>query len=172
MPVCPKIVAPLVLAGLLSAVTPGRVDAQVAHDPFMTVAGIPNVVNGDLVAVGGREVRLYAIDAPEPGQICRSADRREFDCGASATAALEAVIGAQEVECTVYSSPLTGPAMVGRCRAGGVDLGEAMVVRGWAYAMPSLSHRYGRAQAIAQARQRGVWAGVNQPPWVWRANRR
>lgn len=145
--------------------------AQVAYDPFLTIGGVPEVIDGDRISVDGRLVQLYGIDAPEVGQICRTGRRHTYDCGEAAQAMLRRLIGPRDVECTVYSAPPSMDAMVGRCRSGGLDLGAAMVARGWAWRLPSLSDRYGREQSMAQARRRGVWSGTNVPAWIWRARR-
>ena len=161
----------VVIVGLLILAVAGRSHGQVTFDPYQEVAGVPRVVDGDLIAVGGRLVRLYAIDAPEAGQICRTSRGREYDCGAAARTMLERLIGPHEVECSVYSQQAATEALVGRCWAGSRELGAAMVALGWAYRLPSLSDRYSREQAVAMARRRGVWSGTNRPPWVWRGER-
>lgn len=169
----PKTAACLALAGALLAIAGNHAGApahaQVAYDPFLTIGGVPEVIDGDRIAVDGRIVRLYGIDAPEVGQICRTARGRPYECGEAAQAMLRRLIGPNDVTCTIYSSPNGMDAMVGRCQAGGVDLGGALVARGWAWRLPSLSDRYGREQSTAQARRRGIWAAPNVPAWIWRA---
>lgn len=172
MRIRPKTAAVLVLAGLLVLAVASRSHGQVTFDPYQEVAGVPRVVEGDLIAVGGRLVRLYGIDAPEVGQTCRTARRETYDCGEVAKAMLERLIGPHEVECSVYSMQASTEIMVGRCWAASRDLGGAMVARGWAYRLQSLSDRYSGEQALAQSRRRGVWAGTNQTPWAWRGARR
>lgn len=141
--------------------------AQIALDPFEVVSGFVQVVEGDVLSVNGAEVRLYGIDAPELRQTCRNARGAEFDCGAAARAVLERLIGDQQVECTIYSRPDRRRG-VGRCRMGTTDLGQAMVQRGWAFALSGQSHRYDLDQSRAQAVHAGLWAGRAQPPWEWR----
>ena len=145
--------------------------AQVSYDPFLEVVGPAEVLEGDVLSVGGQPVRLYSVDAPELGQMCATRGGVPFDCGEAARSILERLIGAAEVSCTVYSA-LSGGQSVGRCFVGGADLGLAMVSRGWAYSLPSLSNRYERVQAQAQARRNGLWAARAQRPWVWRAEQR
>lgn len=171
----PNRAAGLALAAFLLAIAGGRAGqpahAQVSFEPFLTIGGVPEVIDGDRIAVDGRIVRLYGIDAPEPGQTCRTGRGRPYDCGEAAQAMLRRLIGPNDVTCTVYSSPSGMDAMVGRCNAGGVDLGGALVARGWAWRLPSLSDRYGREQSMAQAHRRGIWSGPNVPAWTWRARR-
>ncbi len=140
--------------------------AQIVLDPMETVTGFVQVIEGDVLSVNGSEVRLYGIDAPELTQTCRDARRAEFDCGETARAVLERLVGDQQVECTLYSRP--DRRSVGRCQIGAADLGQIMVQRGWAFALSGQSHRYDLAQAQAQAVHAGLWAGRAQPPWEWR----
>ena len=145
--------------------------AQIAYDPFEEVVGVAQVEEGDVLAVGGQPVRLYGIDAPELGQMCSTRRGVRFDCGEAARSILERLIGTAEVSCSVYAG-LSDGRSVGRCFVGGADLGLAMVSRGWAYTLPSLSNRYGGAQAEAQARRAGLWSARAQRPWVWRNEQR
>ncbi|HSK39916.1 MAG TPA: thermonuclease family protein, partial [Arenibaculum sp.] len=52
------------------------------------VRGAATAVDGDLLDLEGRELRLHAIDAPDAGQTCRTRGGREYDCGAEARAML------------------------------------------------------------------------------------
>jgi endonuclease YncB( thermonuclease family) len=159
------------LVALLCCLTAAPAGAQVQYDPFRTLEGFVQVVEGDLIQVNGRPVRLYGIDAPDLGQICFSRTGRAYDCGAAARNMLDRLIGANQVACTLYAR-LEGGNEVGRCFIGRTDIARALVRRGWAYPQPSLSNRYGGAQAFAQAREAGVWSGRAVRPWVWRNHRR
>ena len=65
-----------VVAALLAAFTPTLANAR-------GPAGPARAVDGDTLEVGGEEVRLYGIDAPELHQTCRRGDE-EWSCGAIA----------------------------------------------------------------------------------------
>jgi len=54
----------------------------------------------------------------------------------------------------------------------GEDLGEWMVLRGWAVAYVYYSYEYTRAEAIAKSRKRGIWASEFDMPWDWRQAQR
>ena len=47
-------------------------------------------------------------------------------------------------------------------------IGEWMVLRGWAVAYVRYSDEYTSAEAIAKARERGIWEGYFKMPWEWR----
>lgn len=109
------------------------------------VTGLDRVRDGDTLVVGGVPVRLSGLHCPE---------RREPG-GAAATAAMATLASRAEVACT-----LTGrrsyDRRIGRCRAGGTDLAEALIRQGYCARCPR-HDRDGRYQA-AQAE-----AG----PWRW-----
>ncbi len=155
------------LAVLPLLLGPGTVTAQIGMADMPTVTGPVQVLEGDLISVGGSVVRLYGIDAPELRQTCRTARGTSYDCGTAARAALERLVGGAEAECTLYARPDRRQA-VGRCRIGDIDLGQAMVLRGWAFALTGQSHRYGADQGRAQAMRAGLWSGRAQAPWEWR----
>ena len=61
---------------------------------------------------------------------------------------------------------------VSRCEAAGVDLAEAMVAEGLAWAYLRYSDTYAPAETTARQQGIGIWSGVNQPAWEYRASRR
>jgi endonuclease YncB( thermonuclease family) len=135
--------------------------------PRIVVRGQAEALEGDLLLIDRRKVRLMGIDAPDPGQICQNRYGSPFDCGSIATGVLRALVAGRAVDCTVTERDRTGMEM-GECRAGGVDLGAAMVARGWAFAYRSLSGAYQNNEAYAQSRRIGLWSGKVEKPWQWR----
>ena len=160
----------LAAAGLWAWLTAAPAQAQSQLDPYETIIGFAQALEGDLISVNGALVRLYGIDAPELDQICTSRRGQAYNCGAAARNVLERAIGSNEIECTLYARLSNGES-VGRCFLGRLDLGGAMVIHGWAYRTPSLTNRYNGHEANAQASSAGIWSGRAQPPWVWRAQR-
>ena len=159
------------LACFLICLAAAPASAQVQYDPFQTLEGFVQAVEGDLISVNGALIRLYGIDAPEPGQTCYSRTGRAYDCGEASRVMLDRLIGANQVACTVYSQ-LTTEEQVGRCFVGRTDIASVLVRGGWAFSLPSLSNRYEGAQARAQARRAGMWSGRAARPWVWRSRQR
>ena len=54
----------------------------------------------------------------------------------------------------------------------GADLGEWLVLNGWAVAYVYFSYEYSRAEQRAKSARRGIWASEFELPWEWRkANR-
>lgn len=94
---------------------------------------------------------------------------------ATATCAVVAAIAPHptRVVCTRKTTPLLRSIEKYAVRAGGVDLGEAMVRAGWAVEYRTFSHgAYAAAEAQAKAAKRGLWAGTFEPPSAYRADER
>lgn len=132
------------------------------------VAGPARVIDGDTLEVAGRHVRLEGVDAPEIDQRCRDAAGRAYACGRRAAQALAGMIDGRRVAC---AGPGTDPwgRLVGRCEAGGRDLGAALTEAGWALAFRKFSGRLVPQEEAARSAGRGLWAGSFTPPWEHRA---
>jgi endonuclease YncB( thermonuclease family) len=134
------------------------------------VQGAGSAMEGDVVSVKGTMVRLRGIDAPDPGQICRTLRGVEYDCFSAARAQLQQMLDLGEVTCVAKEQD-RNQHHIGVCRVLGKDLSAAMLVRGWAFAYRSLSTAYGGLEARAQARKAGMWAGRVEAPWLWRTRK-
>ena len=58
--------------------------------------------------------------------------------------------------------------IVALCRAGGEDIGEWMVRRGWALAYRRYSRDYAGQEEAAEAEDAGIWGSAFMAPWKWR----
>lgn len=56
------------------------------------------------------------------------------------------------------------------CSANGVEINSTMVRQGWAFAFTKYIKMYMADEKAAQNAKIGVWAGVVQAPWEWRAD--
>lgn len=148
----------VLLAGLLavSAVVNGWLS------PRAGVTGAPRLVDGDSMFVGGREVRLEGIDAPEGRQTCMR-NGQSWPCGEDARRHLAQLIGNAPVICRGEKSDQHGR-LLGTCEAGGRDLNAAMVEDGFAVSYG----RYRNEEARAHAARRGLWSGEFDRPRDWR----
>jgi len=132
-------------------------------DPFPPiVTGYGKPIDGDSLWVGGEEVRLKGIDAPEWKQECER-DGAAWNCGEDARKELVRAIGNDTVTCTISQRDVYGR-MLGNCSAGGRDLNSGMVAAGMAIAFGG----YESQQAKARAERRGLWAGDFEEPRTWR----
>jgi len=144
--------------------------AQTESLPYDEAEGVVQVLEGDLLTVGGMVVRLYGIDAPEMGQRCEAASGHPFDCGEASRLFLEMLIGPRSVTCTLFAT-LEDQRRSGSCYSGSQDLAMVQVERGWAFSERGISNRYEKSESKAQKRRAGLWSGRAQRPWVWRQQR-
>jgi endonuclease YncB( thermonuclease family) len=123
------------------------------------------VVDGDTLKLNSTTYRLNGIDAPEHGQKCG-----DWPCGKEATAHLAELASDKSVQCDPITRDGYGRT-IATCYADGTDLGAAMVSSGQAWAFVKYSKAYVNQQAQAKRARLGVWQGVYQPPWDYRAQR-
>lgn len=138
------------------------------------LTGPAQAKDGDSLLMGGRELRLAGIDAPEwsatrPAfrQSCEDERGQAWTCGAAARAVLESLVAGRIVTCAdtgmrSYRRPVV------RCFVDGRDLAEAMASGGWSAPHPDWPGPYDAAMAEAKAAGRGIWRGAFTPPWAWR----
>ncbi|AUX70264.1 hypothetical protein CHX26_12850 [Porphyrobacter sp. HT-58-2] len=132
------------------------------------IEGTAEVIDGDSLRVGGSEVRLFGVDAPEFTQTCYS-DGAPVACGIMAKEALEGMIGGGRLVCTPQDTDAFGR-VVARCRTSGVDVGDALVASGWATAFRRYGDDYIAAEARARASRAGIWRWDFQRPEDFRAS--
>lgn len=129
------------------------------------------VVDGDGLRLQGVAIRLHGIDAPEHDQSCQDAGGAIWHCGKAATDRLAQMIAGTMVTCRELDRDRYDRS-VARCEAAGVDLADAMVAEGLAWAYLRYSDTYAAAETMARQQGIGIWSGVNQPAWEYRATRR
>lgn len=145
---------------ILMAALPSTLHAQ-------SLRGHAQVSDGDSLSVSGIEVRLFGIDAPELDQKCFE-NGAPVACGEMAKARLQALIGKAQLSCLRKSTDIYGR-MVAICRAGGIDIGKAMVEAGWATAYRRYSEDYVPSELRARASREGIWRWDFQTPEDYRA---
>lgn len=132
------------------------------------LTGRPEIVDGDTLTLAGQTIHLHGIDAPELDQTCLTGrHKKPFDCGVRAATALRDLIGRETVTChSLGEDPAGG--IVATCTLGRFDLGEQMVVQGWAVAAPDSGAAYRRAEEAARRLHEGLWRHQFAVPWEWR----
>lgn len=128
------------------------------------IYGYPKVINGDTIAINGRYMKLFGIDAPESNQTCADKQGRSYYCGKEAANWLNSWITDNEIECRVMQSDAKGN-MMGICTLGQYDIGAALVNAGWAVSVVDIYYSY---EQQAQANKRGLWQGRFYKPEDWR----
>lgn len=101
-------------------------------------SGLPRATDGDSLTIGEERIRLYAIDAPEIGQPCKSGG----DCGVKAKEFLSTLIHGRTVECSRRGDEDRNGRMIAQCSADGIDIGREMVRSGHAMAYRSIATVY------------------------------
>ncbi len=129
------------------------------------VEGAVHVIDGVSLRLGGTDIRLKGIDAPELRQTCRRSGR-SYPCGQVAREALSRLVAGRQVRCRVVGRDRYGRSLA-RCEAGDVDLGATLVRQGLAVAYGD----YSREEAAARTRSAGLWAGEFERPDLWRRQR-
>lgn len=116
----------IILCACLQAGVNAQVNAQV-------IEGEGRAIDGDSLYVGGREIRLWGIDAPE----------FPTAAGRAAKAALRRLAGGRWIVCEVKARDRYDRA-VALCRTAGADLAAALVASGHARDWPAYSGGYYR----------------------------
>jgi endonuclease YncB( thermonuclease family) len=160
------VLALMLILGLGGAPRPGRAGPIAST----VIEGPARVLDGDSLVVGGQQIRLEGIDAPEIGQTCRSSGDREWDCGRIAALALQRLVANAHLRCAIRGLDRYDR-MLATCSAAGRDLNAEMVRLGFAWAFVRYSRAYVREEAEARGARAGIWNGPSVPAWEYRAAR-
>ena len=136
---------------------------------FADITAPAIVTDGDSIKIDSQRIRILGIDAPEAKQSCQR-DGEPWQCGKSATEALKGWIANRTVSCEELDRDRY-KRIVARCFVDGQDLGEWMVLHGWAVAYVRYSDDYIRAEHFAKAEGEVFGAGEFKMPWAWRKAR-
>lgn len=123
--------------------------------------------DGDSFAIGGQEVRLWGIDAPEYHQTCFKGGST-VPCGKYARQRLENLTKDAQLECERVNTDRY-KRIVARCFVHGEDLAALMVRSGFAFDYPRYSKgAYSEQQKAAKNERRGLWSMDFEMPWIWK----
>ena len=128
----------------------------------LTVAQSANVVDGDTIRVGGKTYDIWGIDAAEPEQLCGS-----WPAGHEATEHLKQLVSGKSVICEPKATDRFGNTLA-RCTADKVDIGEAMVRNGYAWAFVDYTTDYVDEEKLAFELNLGVHHHGCERPWEYR----
>jgi len=132
------------------------------------VIGHASVVDGDTLMIHGMSIRLWGIDAPKGGQLCRGEDGDQYRCGIETANDLNTFIALRRMNCNPINLDRYGRT-VATCSVDGADLGEWLVRNGLALDLPQYSRgKYGLAQHEAEQGGRGIWKGSHVEPSLYR----
>lgn len=131
-----------------------------------------HIIDGDSLRIGGVEIRIAGIDAPEYRQNCADAAGRPWPCGEAARDELERLAEVGGLSCETRATDRYGRALA-LCRNKDGDIGAAMARAG--LALDAGDRRFEAPTAeVAEARRarRGIWQGAHQHPAEWRKAQR
>jgi endonuclease YncB( thermonuclease family) len=132
------------------------------------VIGHASVVDGDTLMIHGISIRLWGVDAPKAGQLCRGEDGDQYRCSIEAANKPGTFIALRQVNCSPINLDRYGRT-VATCSVDGADLGEWLVRNGLALDLPQYSRgKYGLAQHEAEQGGRGIWKGSHVEPSLYR----
>ena len=135
------------------------------------IQGTASVIDGDNIEIHGERIRLDAIDAPESSQLCLDTAGKRYRCGQKSAFALADMIGRSVVSCEPKGRDRY-KRVIAVCFKAETNLNAWMVVQGWAVAFRKYGNDYIREEDEARLAGRGIWAGLFDMPWDWRARNR
>ena len=140
-----------------------------AQDATVQVVGQATAIDSDAIDVNGKRLFLFGIEAFESKQTC-ILNGRVWHCGQIAHRELEIIVAEGEVSCVrrkeVDRKRMRFPWAT--CKIGEMDIAEAMVRRGMAFAQREQSKDYIAAEEEAKANLTGVWKSNFLTPWEYR----
>ena len=158
----------LFLAGGLLFLTFPTVRHAVTGSSLATGDGyVSRIIDGDTLVWKGRRIRLHGMDAPEIDQTCRDVDGNIYMCGWRARNHLKTLVAGRSVFCDRVTTDRYGRE-IAVCLVDGTDIGERMVLDGWAVAYIRYSRAYAWAEREARKHRRGLWRGSFTLPETWR----
>lgn len=131
------------------------------------ISGIPHIVSGESVVIGKTHIRLAAVAAPSPEQLCLDAAGARWTCGLSARDELTSHVDKKPWSCQTLRADSYGRT-VAKCTVDGEDIGKWLVRSGWAVAVTRVAHDYAADEAAAKTEKAGLWAGAFIAPPEWR----
>lgn len=119
--------------------------------------------------VGGKEVRLVGIDAPEYSQTCFNEKNSEYECGKKSRDFLIKLAGGKEVKC-FYAEKDKYDRYLGKCFVGEVSINEEILKNGMAviYNFAETEEKMTKLEAQAKEKKLGIWQGTFQLPKDYR----
>jgi endonuclease YncB( thermonuclease family) len=129
-----------------------------------------HAIDGDSFELGGKEIRLHGIDAPELRQTCRMSGV-DVTCGRMARDALSQLVRRRNIICKPVEKDRYGR-QVSVCGDGDLNINREIVRLGWAIAYRKHARDYVSAENEARQAKRGIWAMQFENPQDYRSSKR
>lgn len=132
-------------------------------------SGKTSVIDGDSIKVGGKEVRLFGLDAPEYNQNCFDEKNKEYACGQVSRDFLAELAQKKEVKC-MYAEKDKYDRFLGKCFVGEISINEELVKNGMAviYNFTESDEKMDELEEAAKKQKLGIWRGAFQLPKEYR----
>ena len=134
--------------------------------PAEELTGTAQVIDGDSLRIGQREMRLQGIDAPEGQQVCK-VKGKNWRCGQAAAETLAFLLAGKAIRCNWSQTDHYDRALV-TCYRDETNINAMMVEVGMALAYRQHSMAYIEQEDIAKKTNRGLWGSEFIAPWEWR----
>ena len=135
------------------------------HLLAIEIYGNAKVIDGDTIRINNKKIRLLGIDAFEIKQKCKKRNGSQYKCGQIAKSVLIEIISNQHVKCISEKKDYY-KRWLATCYVGKLDIGENMVLLG--YAIAFMSKKYKNVQEEAKKVKAGAWQGEFTSPKEWR----
>lgn len=130
------------------------------------LAGRAKAITGDMLRIGARVVRLEGVEAPVPGQVCKTSNGRTWLCGRTARQVLAKLLAKGRVTCRLGAG--ADGAVPGTCYLGDMDIAGQLVRDGAVFARQGFFATYARHEQEAEDAKAGLWAGTADRPSDYR----
>ncbi|WP_417669337.1 thermonuclease family protein [Roseibium sp.] len=128
------------------------------------------VIDGDTIELGGEKIRLDGIDAPELGQTCLTSTGKPWPCGKASRDYLKRLTQSGPVTCRGTETDAYDR-RIATCHADTRNLNAEMIRSGHALAFRRYSTAYVVEEEAARIAGKGLWAGLFDMPWDYRAQK-
>lgn len=127
------------------------------------------VLDGDSLRVGGKEVRLIEIDAPEYSQTCFNEKKHEYACGQISRDFLIDLVGGKMVRC-IYATRDKYDRFLSKCFINEKSINQEILRNGMAviYNFADVDEEIIAIEAEAKKARRGIWRGAFELPKDYR----
>ena len=129
------------------------------------IYGKARVIDGDTIEINNQKIRLLGIDAFENKQECINNNGSTYKCGEVSTSKLILIVSNQSVNCITKKKDRYRR-WLATCYIGKLDIGENMVLYGYAFSF--MSKKYKDTEMSAKKFKSGAWSGKFIFPWEWR----
>jgi len=162
----------LILFSLLILIT--LPTASISNDK--TILGKAKVIDGDTIKIDKKKIRLFGIDAPEKGQICKKvylsffifSFQEDYKCGEKSTLVLKKKLKDKKVKCILEKNKDKYKRNIGTCFVKNQDINKWLVRKGHALAYKRYSKKYVLDEQHAKENKLGIWRGTFIEPEKWR----